>query len=67
MRALPTSHSLVLFPQRAHATTESVAAILTRIGKPEHVRLDSRRLRTTWAVGHFVSLCLRLLSHSLRA
>ncbi|CAB0852674.1 hypothetical protein FRC0337_01608 [Corynebacterium diphtheriae] len=50
VRALPTSNSLVLFPQRAHATTESVAAILTRIGKPEHIRLDSRRLRTTWVV-----------------
>lgn len=50
VRALPNSSSLVLFPQRAHATTESVAAILTRIGKPQHVRLDSRRLRTTWVV-----------------
>lgn len=27
-----------------------MAAILTRIGKPEHIRLDSRRLRTTWVV-----------------
>lgn len=43
---------LLLWPNREHATTESVAAILTRIGKPHAVALDTRRLRTTWIVGH---------------
>lgn len=43
---------LLLWPNRQHATTESVAAILTRIGKPHAVALDTRRLRTTWIVSH---------------
>lgn len=46
------AHGLVLWPNRAHATTESVAAIVSRIGKPHAVALDTRRLRTTWVVGH---------------
>lgn len=46
------TNGLVLWPNRAHATTESVAAILGRIGKPHAVALDTRRLRTTWIVGH---------------
>ena len=49
-------HGLVLWPNRAHATTESVAAILGRIGKPHAVALDTRRLRTTWIVGHMRGL-----------
>lgn len=47
---------LLLWPNREHATTESVAAILTRIGKPHAVALDTRRLRTTWIVGHMRGL-----------
>lgn len=43
---------LLLWNQRAHDTTESVAAIMTRLGKPHRVELDNRRLRTTWVVGH---------------
>ena len=43
-------------PNRAHATTESVAAIASRIGKPPAVALDTRRLRTTWIVGHLHNL-----------
>lgn len=43
--------ALVLFPRREKATTQSVAAIMTRIGKPQRVELDTRRLRTTWIVG----------------
>lgn len=46
------TNGLVLWPNRAHATTESVAAIVSRIGKPHAVALDTRRLRTTWIVGH---------------
>lgn len=46
------TNDLVLWPNRAHATTESVAAIVSRIGKPHAVALDTRRLRTTWIVGH---------------
>ncbi|SES35170.1 site-specific integrase [Corynebacterium cystitidis] len=42
--------SLALFPNRSQPTTESVAAIITRIGKPHRVHLDTRRLRTTWVV-----------------
>lgn len=41
---------LALFSNRAKATTESVSAILTRIGKSDRVHLDTRRLRTTWIV-----------------
>ena len=44
------SNDFALFSQRASATAESVAAILTRIGKPSRVHLDTRRLRTTWIV-----------------
>ncbi len=43
--------ALVLFPKREKATTESVAAIMTRIGKPQRIDLDTRRLCTTWIVG----------------
>lgn len=43
--------ALVLFPKREKATTESVAAIMARIGKPQRIDLESRRLRTTWIVG----------------
>lgn len=41
---------LALFPNRRQATTASVAAIISRVGKPSTVQLDSRRLRTTWVV-----------------
>lgn len=41
---------LALFPNRWQATTASVAAIISRVGKPSTVQLDSRRLRTTWVV-----------------
>ncbi|RKW76869.1 hypothetical protein D9B87_07975 [Corynebacterium diphtheriae] len=41
---------LALFPNRQQATTASVAAIISRVGKPATVQLDSRRLRTTWVV-----------------
>lgn len=44
------STDLALFSQRVSSTAESVAAILTRIGKPARVHLDTRRLRTTWIV-----------------
>lgn len=44
------SHDLALFSQRASSTAESVSAILTRIGKPSRVHLDTRRLRITWIV-----------------
>ena len=50
------TNDLVLWPNRAHATTESVAAIVSRIGKPHAVALDTRRLRTTWIVGHMRGL-----------
>ena len=50
------ANDLVLWPNRAHATTESVAAIVSRIGKPHAVAFDTRRLRTTWIVGHMRSL-----------
>ncbi|CAB0931186.1 tyrosine recombinase XerC [Corynebacterium diphtheriae] len=50
------TNGLVLWPNRAHATTESVAAIVSRIGKPHAVSLDTRRLRTTWIVGHMRGL-----------
>lgn len=50
------TNGLVLWPNRAHATTESVAAIASRIGKPPAVALDTRRLRTTWIVGHLHNL-----------
>lgn len=45
-----TPNNVVLFPNRSKPTTESVAAIITRIGKPHRVHLDTRRLRTTWIV-----------------
>lgn len=67
VRALPSSNSLVPFPQRAHATTESVAAILTPIGKPEHVRLDSRGVCARHGSSAFcASSSPRLLSHAPR-
>lgn len=50
------TNGLVLWPNRAHDTTESVAAILGRIGKPRAVPMDTRRLRTTWIVGHMRGL-----------
>ncbi|MCK7660050.1 hypothetical protein [Corynebacterium antarcticum] len=42
--------SLLVFGNRDKDITESVAAILTRVGKPHAVNLDTRRLRTTWIV-----------------
>lgn len=51
-RNLARTNRLLLWPNREYDTTESVAAIMSRIGKPHAVAFDNRRLRTTWVVGH---------------
>lgn len=59
--------ALVLFPKREKATTESVAAIMTRKGKPQRVDLDTAGCAPPGSSVSWAKTCQRALSHRQQA